>query len=288
MWVSIFGPRVRLVVGFWKRYKKNRAAVLGLAVLVILIFLSVIAHWIAPYPPLLTGVAPPLLPPSAKYLMGTDDLGRDNFSAVLFGTRTSLLIGVLTVAISSIIGVLVGASSGYAGGIVDDILMRITEIFLVIPRLLLALVFVSFFGSSIYNVIIVVAMLSWPPTARLLRAEFLSMKEREFVEAAKGIGLKSRAIVMGEILPNCMTPVIVTASMMIASAILIESGLSFLGLSDPNMPSLGYLLNNAQKYIRKAYWLAVFPGLAILITTLSLNLVGDGLSDALNPRLKER
>jgi len=228
------------------------------------------------------------LPPTANYPFGTDDLGRDIYSNVIYGARTSMMVGLLAAGISVLIGILVGAFSGYYGGKLDDLLMRSSEIFLVLPTFLLALIIVAIFGTNINNIIFAIAIVSWPRTARLLRAEFLTMKEREFVEAARVLGSKHIDIMLSEILPNAIFPVIVNASLEVATAILTEAGLSFLGAGDPNVPSWGLMLNNAQNYLRVAWWMAAFPGAMLFLTCLSLNLVGDGLNDYFNPRLKER
>jgi len=228
------------------------------------------------------------LPPTANYPFGTDDLGRDIYSNVIYGARTSMMVGLLAAMISVLIGILVGAFSGYYGGKLDDLLMRSSEIFLVLPTFLLALIIVAVFGTNINNIIFAIAIVSWPRTARLLRAEFLTMKEREFVEAARVLGSKHIDIMLSEILPNAIFPVIVNASLEVATAILTEAGLSFLGAGDPNVPSWGLMLNNAQNYLREAWWMAAFPGAMLFLACLSLNLVGDGLNDYFNPRLKER
>ncbi len=273
---------------FWQRYKKNRAAVVGLTAALFVILIALLAPFISLYPPRKTGVGEPFQSLSLKYPMGTDDLGRDVYSDCIWGARTSLLVGFLVAGTSALIGTLVGAISGYYGGIIDDILMRITDIFLIMPIFILALVIVALFGNNIWNVIFALGILSWPATARLLRAEFISLRESEFVEAARAIGLGEIKIIFGEILPNASFLVIVNASLQVANAILMEASLSFLGLGDPTQASWGNLIQNSQFYFRQAWWMAVFPGLAISLTALALNLVGDGLNDALNPRLRER
>lgn len=273
---------------FWRQYSKNRAAVAGLFLLAAICVIAIAAPVITWYPPLKSAVGNPFVPPTANHPFGTDDLGRDIYSNVVYGARTSLVVGLLAAGISALTGIFVGATSGYYGGKIDDLLMRTSEIFLVLPTFLLALIIVAVFGTNINNIIVAIAIVSWPRTARLLRAEFLTFKEREFVEAARVLGSRHIDIMLSEILPNAIFPVIVNASLEVATAILTEAGLSFLGAGDPNVPSWGLMLNNAQSYLRVAWWMAAFPGAMLLLTCLSLNLVGDGLNDYFNPRLKER
>jgi len=273
---------------FWKQYSKNRAAVVGIYLLALMCAIALAAPLITWHPPLKSAVGGAFVPPSAQYPFGTDDLGRDIYSNAVYGARTSLMVGLLAAGISALIGIFVGATSGYYGGRIDDLLMRTSEIFLVLPTFLLALIIVAVFGTSINNVIFAIAVVSWPRTARLLRAEYLTIKEREFVEAARILGSRHLDIMLSEILPNAIFPVIVNASLEVATAILTEAGLSFLGAGDPNVASWGLMLNNAQLYLRVAWWMAAFPGAMLLLTCLSLNLVGDGLNDYFNPRLKER
>jgi len=273
---------------FWRRYRKNRPAIIGLIIVAFFTTVALFAPQIAPYDPFHIAVAQVFESPNSMFPMGSDALGRDVFSGVVYGARVSLLIGFSAALTSAIIGIIIGSVAGYLGGVMDALLMRITEIFQTIPAFFMALVLVTLFGSSVWNVIILLGLLSWPRTARLIRAEFLSLKEREFVEASRAVGASSAEIIFGEIMPNALAPVIVDASMEVGRAILIEAGLSFLGLGDLNQISWGMMLNNAQPYLRTAWWLAVFPGACIFILVLSLNLVGDGLNDAFNPRLKER
>lgn len=272
---------------FYARFAKNRAALAGLVIMVVVTSVAVLGGSLAPYDPM--AIQPEtLMPPSGKFLMGTDDLGRDVFSGVLTGAKVSILVGFLCALTATALGVCIGGIAGFKGGAVDDALMRLTDFFLTIPQFFLILVLGALFGSSIYNVILVIAVLSWPSTARLVRARFLSLREQEFVEAARSIGMSDRAMIFGEILPNALSPAIVNGSLLVARAILIEAGLSFLGLGDPNLMSWGTQLFNAQKILHDAWWAAFFPGTAIFLTVLGCNLVGDGLNDALNPRLKEK
>jgi len=280
-------PYAKVIAGFWRRFRKNKPAVVGLVILAFWIVIAASASILAPGDPLRVGEHL-LSPPSSRYLLGTDNLGRDVLRWVLHGSRISLFIGFLAAAISTVIGILIGAISGYYGGKIDDSLMRITEIFQVIPRFFLAMLIVALFGAAVTNVILVIAIVTWPVTARLARAEFIALRETEFVLAARAVGASSMSLILGEILPNAMPPVIINGSLQVGAAILLEAGLSFLGLGDPNVASWGMLLNGAQKFMVHAWWMAAFPGLAIFTTVLGVNLIGDGLNDALNPRLKEK
>jgi peptide/nickel transport system permease protein len=269
------------------RYQKNRAAVFGLGAVSFFFLVALFGPAVAPYGPFdLSEEA--FARPSRAHLLGTDNVGRDVVSGVIYGARASLLVGFLAVLTSTVIGMAVGAFSGFYGGRIDDLLMRVTEIFQVLPRFFLAILFVAFFGPAIWNVILVIGILSWPETARLLRAEFLALRQREFVEAARAMGAGDLRLMVSAIMPNAISPVIVSASLQVAGAILLESGLSFLGLGDPNVISWGFMLHNAQEYFHHAWWMATFPGGALFLAALGLNLVGDGLNDALNPRLRAR
>ena len=270
---------------FWQNYKKNKAAVFGACVVAFFLLVAIFGPGFAPYAPLELSEEP-FLYPSFTHFLGTDNIGRDAFSGVIYGARASLMVGLFAVLTSSVIGILVGALSGFYGGRVDDFLMRITEMFQVLPRFFLAIVFVAFFGASMWNIIIVIGILTWPTTARLLRAEFLALEKREFVEAARAMGRGDISLIVVEMLPNAISPVIVNASLQVAGAILLEAGLSFLGLGDPSVVTWGFMLHNSQEYFHQAWWLAAFPGMALFLTALALNLMGDGLNDALNPRLR--
>lgn len=268
-------------------YKKNRAAVAGLVILIVLVLIAIFDGYIAPLDPNSMG-SQRLSTPSLANPFGTDDLGRDVFSGVIHGARVSLIVGLLGALTTTAIAIFVGALSGYLGGHIDDLMMRVTEVFMVIPRLFLALVIAAIWGSSIWNIILVIGVLSWPGCARLVRAEFMSLKQQEFVEAAKAQGASRLSIIFSEILPNAMPPIIISASLAVGSAILLESSLSFLGLGDPNVLSWGVILHNCFDFFYRAWWTALFPGLALFITVLAVNMVGDGLNDALNPKLRER
>jgi len=257
--------------------------------LLFLAFLGVIAataDWVARYDPLEPGLGRPFSPPSPSFPMGTDDLGRDVFSGVVYGARVSLMVGLSAAATASLIGVLIGSVSGFFGGHVDYTLMKLCEVFQSLPMFLFALVIVSFFGNSIWNIVIVIGFVTWPRMARLVRAEILHIKEMEFVMAARAIGSGSLRILLRHLFPNVLHVFVVTLSLDVGTAIIVEASLSFLGAGDPNLMSWGRMLYNAQRFLRRAWWMAVFPGLSIFLTVLSLNVLGDALNDALNPRLR--
>lgn len=278
-------PLIKSLKESWWRYRKNRAAIFGLILFTFITLLALLADWIAPYDPLKTGLTDSLIPPSSGFIMGTDQIGRDIFSGVIYGSRIALLVGLTSTLIAVIIALVVGVTSGYLGGVIDDILMRIVEILLSIPAFIFAIVIVALYGITLTNVILVIGMLSWPTLARIVRAEVLSLKEREFVLAAKSLGAGGLDLMFSEILPNALPPLIPAAALQVANAILIEAGLSFLGLSDPNVMSWGKMLWIAQQaFYAGAWWPILFPGIFILLTVLSVNLIGDGLNDALNPR----
>lgn len=273
---------------FWRRFKQNRVAVLGLGLIISLTALALLAPYISPSDPFKMNLNKRMLPPSFTNLMGTDQFGRDVSSRVIWGTRVSLFVGLVAAGISALVGVVVGAISGYYGGKIDEVLMRIVEVFLTIPTFFLILLILAVFGRNIWLTMAIIGLTYWPGTARLIRAECLSFKEQEFVEAARGVGASDFHIIFREILPNAIFPAVVNTSLLVAQAILIEAALSFLGIGDPNLVSWGWILNDALKVFRSAWWTALFPGVMISITVMAFNLVGDGLNDALNPRLKER
>lgn len=275
--------------GFWRRFRRNRAAVVSLVVLAAIVLVALLAPWLATNDPWNT-VERPFLPPfeEAGFLLGTDTLGRDIAAGVVHGARVSLLIAVVSTAASLLLGVSIGALTGYFGGWVDTLLMRFTEVFQAIPSFALAIVLVAIFQPSVGSIVLAIALVSWPPVARLVRGEFLTLRQRDFVQAARLGGQSAPRIILTQILPNAASPIIVMASMMIASSILLESSLSFMGLGDPERMSWGYMVGAARTVLRQAWWMALFPGLAILLTVLALNLVGEGLNDGLNARADGR
>lgn len=269
-------------------FARNRASVAGAAIFALLLALALAGRWLAPFDPQSTGAGGVMTAPGWPHWMGTDELGRDVFSRVCFGIRTSLLIGVTAAAISTSAAILVGALAGYFGGWIDDALMRLTEVFQVIPRFFLAILLVAFFGASVVNIVVAIGILSWPEVARIVRAEFLSLKGRQFVSAAEVGGAGAATLIFVEILPNAMGPVIVNATLQVGQAMLLEAGLSYLGLGDPRQISLGLMLYQAQEIMRTAWWATAFPGLFVFLAVLSVNLLGDGLNDVFNPRARGR
>lgn len=273
---------------FARGFLRNRGAVVGLVILVLVFALAALAPVLFPFSPWDMQGSPFDPPGEEGFLLGTDSLGRDVAAGIAYGARVSLLVGAVSTVVSLFIGVALGAIAGYLGGLVDDLVMRFTEFFQTIPSFVLAILLVAIFTPSISSIIAAIAVVSWPPVARVVRAEFMSLRSREFVQAAQVLGKRPLGIVLTDILPNALSPIIVLASLMTASAILLESSLSFLGLGDPNLMSWGFLIGSGRSVIRLAWWMSVFPGLAIFATVLALNLVGEGLSDALNPRLRKR
>jgi peptide/nickel transport system permease protein len=273
---------------FWKRFSRNRSAVLGLMILMLVVFIAAIASLIYPDDPFSLAGKPMSGPGQNGFLLGSDSLGHDVASGIAHGAKTSLLIGLIATLAAVFIGVIFGALAGYYGGRTDNILMRITEVFQTIPSFVFAILLVAILKPSIDSIVVAITVVSWPGVARLVRGEFLALKNREFVQACHTLGMSDRRIMLAEILPNCLSPIIVIGSLMVATAILIESGLAFLGLGDPNIMSWGFQIGAGRTLLRSAWWICTFPGIAILITVLAINLVGEGLNDALNPRLRER
>jgi len=273
----------------WREFSRNRVAVLGLYLMLILYLATLLAPYLTPYEPNTIGdmASTRHLSPSLTHLMGTDRFGRDVFTRVLYGARISLSIGFIAVSISVTLGTVLGAVSGYFGGMVDTVLMRFVDMLISFPRLVLLITVIALFEPSIFTVIVVLGLTLWPSTARIVRGEVLSLREREFVEAARALGLSGARIVCRHIIPNVLGPVIVAATLGLGNIILIEAGLSFLGLSvQPPTPSWGNIIDGGREYLVQAWWVSTFPGLAIVATVVAFNLIGDGLRDALDPRLR--
>jgi peptide/nickel transport system permease protein len=268
-----------------KSILQNPLALAGFMIIITILLLAIFAPIIAPYDPDAIHVKTILLPPSADHLMGTDGLGRDVWSRMLFGARISLLVGIVAVGIATLIGILLGAIAGFYRGWVDTVIMRLVDVMLSIPTFFLILAVIAFLTPSIWNIMIVIGLTSWMGVTRLVRAEFLSLRNREFVLASQTLGAKDHKLIIKHLLPNSLTPIIVSSVLGVASAVLVESGLSFLGLGvQAPQASWGNILTDGKEYIEFAWWLSLFPGVAILITVLGYNLLGEGLRDALDPR----
>lgn len=276
-------------MGFVKLYFRSPPAVIGLILLLLVLAMAASAGWLYPKDPLALAGRPLIWPfTNPRFLLGTDNSGRDIAAQIFHGARISLQIGLVATVISVLIGITIGAFAGYYGGWTDTILMRVTEAFQTLPNFLLLLVLVAVFGSTITTVTLAIGIVSWPASARLTRAEFLSLRNREFVQAGRTLGLRDASLIFREILPNALPPVIVYASVVMAIAILLESALAFLKLSDPNVASWGNLIGIGRDVLRVQWYVSAIPGVAILVTVLAVSLVGQGLNDALNPRLKGR
>ena len=262
----------------------KKTAAFGFVILVAVVLMAILAPVIAPYNPYT--VSPQALQaPSSTHLMGTDNLGRDIFSMILWGARPILFVAALATATSALLGIVVGAVSGYFGGKVDDILMRVTEFFMVIPRFFLALVVVALWGPKLTTIALIIGVLSWPATARIARSEFLQLREQNFVTAALMAGESTPRTIFSEVLPNALPAVVTNIALGVADAILTYTGFSFLGFGDPNQISWGDLLNEAQPYLINAWWIAVFPGIAVLLVVLAAVFLGDSFNEILNPRI---
>jgi len=276
-------PVRRGAASAWTRYRRQRPALVGLGLLAGLVLVALFAGVIAPGDPFRRAGAP-LQPPSLRYWLGTDDLGRDVLAGVVHGSRPSILVGLLAALTSAVVATLVGGVAGYFGRVADDVLMRLTELVQVVPRFFLVLIVAALFGPSLGVVALLLGLTFWPGTARLLRAQILSLRHRDFILAARALGVPEWQILARHVLPNAVAVVVVSASLQVGAAILVEAGLSFLGLGDRSVVSWGNMLNLAQPLIRVAWWAAVFPGLAITLTVMAANMVGDGLNAALDPR----
>lgn len=271
----------------WTEFRKNRAAVVGMAILSAIILAAIFADMLAPCDPYLQVYAEALQPPSAAHLFGTDEFGRDIFSRVLYGARISLLVGVVSVAIACVFGSLLGASAGYFGGAYDAVVMRCMDVLLAIPSLLLNLSIVAALGKSVFNMMLAVGVSNVPRYCRIMRASVLQIKNTEYVDAARVSGASHMFIILRHIIPNCLAPIIVQATLSVGSAIIACAGLSFLGVGIPApIPEWGAMLSNGKDFLRHNAYITIFPGLAIMLTVLSLNLMGDGLRDAFDPKLR--
>jgi peptide/nickel transport system permease protein len=276
----------------WKRFRRHPAAIISMAVLFTLL-LGVILVSFSPYDPEASDMSSRLQPPSIQHLMGTDQLGRDMLTRILYGGRISIVVAFMVVVITLLVGIPVGAAAGYFGGTVDGVLMRLTDVALTLPSLLVLILLSAvmrevelplFERNSVMTIALVIGLLSWMTTARLLRAEYLTIRELEFIEAAHAMGASNIRVIIRHILPNAISPIIVQSTLMLGFAIMIESGLSFLGFGiQPPTPSWGNLLSNAQQHMTRHPWLAIFPGLMIFLTVISINYIGDALRDAFDP-----
>lgn len=279
-----------MALEIWRRLRKNKMAMLGLVILVMLALTAIFADVIADYDTkvIAQDIKNRLQGPSMEHWCGTDEFGRDIFARLVHGSRVSLVVGLISVSISLLMGGALGAIAGYYGGRVDNVIMRIMDIFLAVPSILLAMTIVAALGTSLINVMLAIGISGIPGYARIVRASVMSIKDQEFVEASRAIGAKSPTTIFREILPNCLAPIIVQATLSVAGAILSTASLSFIGLGvQPPSPEWGAMLSGGRNYLRDALHLTLFPGLAIVITILALNLLGDGLRDALDPRLKQ-
>ena len=273
---------------FWRTFVRNRLAVGGGIVVSFLVALAVLAPLLAPWDPNKPDTRRILTPPSPSHPLGTDQIGRDVLSRVLYGARVSLAVGFVSVGIATIIGILLGAAAGYHGGLADAVIMRVVDLMLVFPRFFLLLAVLAFLKPSIWTIMVVIGLSGWMGVARLVRAEFLTLREREFVVWSESIGASAARVVFRHILPNALAPVLVAMTLGIPAAILTESGLSFLGLGvQPPYATWGNILTDGKDALEIAWWMTLYPGLAILITVLSYNLLGEGIRDALDPRLRQ-
>ncbi|MGA1843127.1 MAG: oligopeptide ABC transporter permease [bacterium] len=276
-----------LLFRFWQQFSQNRLAVAGLFLVLLLFAVALTAPYISPYDPSLINVNRILHSPSAQHWLGTDQLGRDVLSRMIWGSRISLLVGFVSIGIATVIGTILGAVAGYYGGWLDNIIMRFVDIMLCFPTFFLILAVIAVLEPSIWNIMIIIGVTGWMGVARLVRAEFLSLMDREFILAARAEGAGDARIIFRHVLPNALAPVLVAATLGVAAAILTESALSFLGIGvQPPTPSWGNMLTAGKDNIEIAWWLSLYPGLAILFTVLGYNLLGEGIRDAVDPRLK--
>ena len=271
-----------------RMFLRNPAAIIGMAMLVAVLLVAILGPWLYPADPVEIKAAPLTPPFSEDAWLGSDYLGRDVLTALIYGGRATLLVGAVAALLSVLIGITLGAFAGYYGGKVDAALMKLTEFFQVLPALLFAMVVVTLFSPTLVTVTLAIGIVSWTGTARLTRAEFMKYRGLEFVRAERAIGARDARIIWKVILPNALPPLVVSATLAIGASILFEAGLSFLGLGDPNQMSWGLMIGSSRQYVLSCWWAVAFPGAAIFITVLAVSLIGDGLNDALNPKLRER
>ncbi len=274
---------------FLRRFARNKPALAGVAVLALITLAAVLAGLLFPTSPWEMAGQPFIWPGrDPEFPLGTDMMGRDLAAGLFHGARVSLVIGLVATAVAVFLGVAIGAAAGYYGGRIDQLLMRVTELFQTLPPFIFAIVVVAILRPSVQTIVVAIGLVSWPAVARLVRAEFMALREREFVHAAVAMGMSDLRIVLTQILPNGLPAIIVTGSLNVATAILLEGGLAFLGLGDPNVMSWGTIIGAGRDALRSAWYIATLPGIAILFTVLAINLVGEGLNDALNPRMRNR
>lgn len=271
----------------WREFSANRTALAGLFVLGVIVIAGLLGPVLLDANPF-EMVDAPLLPPGEGGLLGTDYLGRDVFTGLIYGARTTLLIALASTLFTVVIGAVIGALAGYYGGWLDDLLMRITEFFMVLPNLVFAMVLTTLFSPSLWTVIFAIGVVNWCPLARLTRAEFMRLKNQEFVLAVRAVGGRDLRIILRTILPNALPPLVISITLLVGICILFEAALSFLGLTDPDLMTWGLMIGTSRDYFWEAWWTVTIPGVAILLTVLCIALIGDGLNDALNPRLRKR
>jgi peptide/nickel transport system permease protein len=271
-----------------RMFLRNPSAIVGMLMLLGVLAVAIVGPWLVPADPFEIVAAPLTAPFTQEAWLGTDYLGRDVLVALIYGGRATLLVGAVAAMLSVLIGITVGAFCGYYGGRVDAVLMRVTEFFQVLPALLFAMVVVTLFSPTLVTVTLAIGVVSWTGTARLTRAEFLKHRGLEFVRAERAIGARDARIIWKVILPNALPPLVVSATLAVGASILFEAGLSFLGLGDPNQMSWGLMIGSSRQYVLSCWWAVAFPGLAIFVTVLAVSLIGDGLNDALNPKLRAR
>ena len=274
----------------WRRFRKNKGAVVGMVVVAFVVFMALFADVIFDFDTQIAAIHPSerLQWPSWQHPFGTDQMGRDIFARVLYGTKFSFSIGIASVLFSALIGIPIGAAAGYFGGAFDDIVMRFMDIFTAIPQILMGIMIVSVLGANTLNLIIAISITSIPAIARITRASVMTVKNQEYIEAARSIGLRESSIIFGHVIPNCLSPIIVRLTLQVASAVVSASSLSFLGLGiAPPSPEWGALLSAGRKFVREQSYMTLFPGLAIMITVLAFNMLGDGLRDSLDPKLRK-